>query len=433
MDSRPMETSPVIVAGIVNPAMASLGRWLLLFILAGSWAPAPLRAAQAVVHSEAPLDATAYRVAAEPDLVIGEVAGAEPYLFRSIASARAMYDGRIVVVDGAVMGSTDEIRVFSPTGEHLVTLGGQGEGPGEFQSFPMIELIGGDTILAWDLKAQRLSWFLADGTLLRDESLAELQLGFHLSYMPRAYALGGNGEIAGLRRAPLPPREDRRGTVPTTATIEMWVPGSPTIRRLGEFDNGVRFWPGDTGFRGLIRPVFPVVTGNWALLDDPLRVVVADHAREGWALQVRSGVGGQVIERITADIPRRAMDRSLRREERDYLRAQTSDWPAAQRGSMNGLDMPERPPAIQSLFTTRDRIVVQRWREPWKDDPTFLDVFDSDGRWLRSISFDHDGPAEVHDVTDEFVLFRAIDDLGVESVCRHPIVSQSGTGESSPE
>lgn len=69
-----------------------------------------------------------------------------------------------------------KIRVFGPGGELRRTLGGSGQGPGEF-----VWLDGawarGDTIEAWDWKQRRLTRFLPDGSVevVRFESVSSAQ------------------------------------------------------------------------------------------------------------------------------------------------------------------------------------------------------------------------------------------------------------------
>jgi len=64
------------------------------------------------------------------------------YLFERIVAAFRLSDGRIVVVD---RGSS-EIRYFSPEGEHLLTSGGEGGGPGELEFVMAATWVPGDSI-----------------------------------------------------------------------------------------------------------------------------------------------------------------------------------------------------------------------------------------------------------------------------------------------
>lgn len=107
----------------------------------------------------------AWTVSPEPTLQIGALEGEYPYLFEDVEQVERLPDGRILVVEG----DRREIRFYDDAGRHLRTLGGPGEGPGEFQTDPDVVLLPGDTLLAYDGSASRMSWFGPDGGLVRDE------------------------------------------------------------------------------------------------------------------------------------------------------------------------------------------------------------------------------------------------------------------------
>ncbi len=63
-----------------------------------------------------------------PRLVLGENDLDEHYSLGAISAVRFLDDGRIAVLDRFAYGA----RIYSPSGEYLQTIGGQGDGPGEF-------------------------------------------------------------------------------------------------------------------------------------------------------------------------------------------------------------------------------------------------------------------------------------------------------------
>ena len=81
----------------------------------------------------------------EPTVSIGQLEGEEPYLLHWAGSFARLPDGRIVVAN---RGSS-EVRMFDASGSHLVSWGGQGEGPGEFMSLSHVAPWPGDSIVAW--------------------------------------------------------------------------------------------------------------------------------------------------------------------------------------------------------------------------------------------------------------------------------------------
>ena len=71
------------------------------------------------------------RVANEPALRIGALDGPDAFLFQRIVAVACDVDRNIVVADDGPL----EVRVFDDEGNHLRTMGGRGEGPGEFRGF----------------------------------------------------------------------------------------------------------------------------------------------------------------------------------------------------------------------------------------------------------------------------------------------------------
>jgi len=58
------------------------------------------------------------------------------------------------------------IRVYDSNGEFQTELGSEGEGPGEFLAIGNMRVAAPDTIQVWDFFSQRITTFLADGSLV---------------------------------------------------------------------------------------------------------------------------------------------------------------------------------------------------------------------------------------------------------------------------
>ena len=84
-----------------------------------------------------------------PIVVLGVDEGTPPQQFSNIVGAARLSDGRIVIADG----QSKEVRYFDEEGTHLLTVGGPGEGPGEFRFLMRLNRLPGDTIMAggWPL------------------------------------------------------------------------------------------------------------------------------------------------------------------------------------------------------------------------------------------------------------------------------------------
>ena len=96
-----------------------------------------------IVENRAPswTGATAWRFSPEPTLQIGAVEGDSSLQFNRTQYATQLSDGRIIVAQSS------SLRVFSPAGAFLQTIGRRGRGPGEFGlGVSGIAALRGDTI-----------------------------------------------------------------------------------------------------------------------------------------------------------------------------------------------------------------------------------------------------------------------------------------------
>ncbi|MDX1494245.1 MAG: hypothetical protein R3253_09310 [Longimicrobiales bacterium] len=87
-----------------------------------------------------------WRLSSLPTLTVGDVPSPGHQLFR-VADATRLPDGRLVVLNAG----TSEIRIFSPSGDLAEVVGGEGDGPGEYQSLSAIrrDRSGGFWVYDW--------------------------------------------------------------------------------------------------------------------------------------------------------------------------------------------------------------------------------------------------------------------------------------------
>jgi len=93
------------------------------------------------------------------ELKIGELDGPEEFLFVNIADVAVNSKGDIYVADNRL----NEIRKFNKGGEYLLTIGRQGQGPGEFQSVSVLTMNSRDDLIAFDWILNRVSFFSDNG------------------------------------------------------------------------------------------------------------------------------------------------------------------------------------------------------------------------------------------------------------------------------
>lgn len=102
------------------------------------------------------------------ELEIGVRDGDPEYTLTDVRSVRTTAAGGLVVAEARAR----ELRFFDSAGLHVRTLGGLGEGPGEFSTLSTLSGLSGDTIWAWDSRNQRMTTFGPEGALL-DASIFE--------------------------------------------------------------------------------------------------------------------------------------------------------------------------------------------------------------------------------------------------------------------
>ena len=124
---------------------------------AGTWGETTDSGGIEIVENARPPEGSRlpWRIGPEPSLSIGAVEGEEPYMLGAVSDAATLPGGRIAVADR----DANEVRVFDASANHLVTLGRMGEGAGEFRSLAHVAPWPGDSIVAWEQVARRISVF----------------------------------------------------------------------------------------------------------------------------------------------------------------------------------------------------------------------------------------------------------------------------------
>ena len=119
----------------------------------------------AIADAVSPLwgEGDGWTVADPPLLEIGVATGDPDYQLADVTGAARLASGDIVV---AVQGSM-ELRWFREDGAFVRRAGGAGEGPGEFGRLGFVDVLPGDSVVAFDDRLQRVHVFGPDGALSR--------------------------------------------------------------------------------------------------------------------------------------------------------------------------------------------------------------------------------------------------------------------------
>ncbi len=111
-----------------------------------------------------------------PTLDVGSGGEAAAELAGVIGAVR-LSDGRVAIAEQ----STRSIKLFDTKGRFVRAMGRQGAGPGEFTSLVRLDLLSGDSLLAYDVLRATLAVFDTAGRLARSERLAAGPGGVALS------------------------------------------------------------------------------------------------------------------------------------------------------------------------------------------------------------------------------------------------------------
>ena len=340
-----------------------------------------------------------WRIGPEPAVSIGEVVGEEAYLLHQANDATILPDGRIVIANTG----SNELRVFDAAGVHLAMWGREGEGPGEFTSLSGVEPWPGDSVVAWNNSTWVISVFDAEGVFGRSFTL-DSEAG---ALEPRAVLkdgsiLGRTGEVTGdgYRRS-RETYELRRGE--GASPIEFGThPGQES--HIG-FVDGIALM----GFLPFGRSLWEAPWGGLVVLttDDDYEIRAYDPSTGALARIVRREYENRAPTREEVD---EALEAAL---ERAGLTGQRLDMARRGYGSM---PVVEQYPAFRKLLTDPlDHLWVREATLPGMDRPAPLwTVFDPEGRALGFIETP-DG-LTIHEIGADYLLGRATDEMGVESV-----------------
>jgi hypothetical protein len=149
-----------------------------------------------------------WQLADHPSASIGVVDGPEALQFTRISGALRVPDGRIVVANQI---DPPQVRVFSSSGGHILSIGRAGQGPGEFRSISWIKLIDHKTIAAYDPSSARVAFFTLTGEALPSLDLPPSRFGTLAHYALVDLLPDGSGLGRPKTVAPFSASEPGRG------------------------------------------------------------------------------------------------------------------------------------------------------------------------------------------------------------------------------
>lgn len=413
--------------------LAAVRNGLVLTLALGACGEAPPPAADTdstvrdsagvrMVENSAPAwsDESAWRLGDAPRLDIGRLEGPKATQFFQVSAGTRLSDGSFVL---GSFGSHD-LRRFTTGGEHVWTVGREGEGPGEFAGLTQVAVGPGDTILTYDFRQRRISRFGPDGSFgdARPlEGASEGGFAFVEALLPDGRAVYTWRVFGDAVDGPPPEGEIRRDTIgvhvsglPGDSARELGrFPGPEmVVLQSGETDGGFNITISSPAF-GRSTEIAAGPAGVW--IGDTDRFEIRRYAFDG---RLEAIVSRAFQPRVVDDaLVRRAMDEELQDADDDnegrLIRRRWEEIP-----------IPATLPAYESLAVDRQgNLWVQLFEIPGARERVWS-VFSAAGVWLCDVSFpDRFRPLEIG---DDYVLGRFGDELDVEHVQMWDLVKPAG-------
>lgn len=354
----------------------------------------------AIIEFPAPGPAAALTVPAAPVLDIGSLDG-DHQLYR-VVGAQRLSDGRIAIANAG----SGELFLYDTSGRREATVGGEGEGPGEFAGMLGLERLPGDTLRVWDSRQRRFSTFLPDGTFLGSVNLQNAVEGASVNYL----GVVAPGLTLVLIDRP-PPIEDLGQGGVLRRSLDYWVyeNGTPrgAVLSVATADRLLRIGREDGEITSVELTGIPFAASP-QVVPGAGRI----HVVDGEQIDLSTYRTDGRLERITrvATPPVPVTDGDIER----WLRNgdPTPRQLQARRERYDGLDLPAFQPRVRNLVIDR---AGRPWIERFRIDPA------DPSRWLV---VDGDRLSEVElpagfrplDIGEGYLLGAWTDELGVEQV-----------------
>lgn len=377
-------------------------------------------------------------MALAPQLVVGELAGDDPYVFGQVAAVARDREGQIYVADA----QAGEVRLFDAEGDFVRTVGRAGQGPGEYLRPDGVRIASNGEVVIRDQRGGRFLVFAPDGEYRRMWRLSGVfstPAPFHVDHTDRIL----NPDV----RMALDPSDPDRSVLVAydlhsgQVLDTLAVPGADAPPALVELISGNgqgRTWTG--------VPFHPVpvweIGGPGRLFGYGTEYVLSVEAPDGGVLRIERSVEGVPVQPAEAAAARDLIE--------EQFRARDPSW------RWNGPPIPgSKPPYRWAGFGVDGSIWVLRhtrasetdnpfWepdapergpRTMWIERPV-MDVFDGEGRFLGPVQFPEGWqPWRPGVLSVDGPVLVVPHELGYDRVIRYDLVSGRAeeVGEGGPD
>jgi hypothetical protein len=348
-----------------------------------------------VENHGSPEDISSWSLSDSPVLELGVVDGPEEYQFHGITDLALVSDSVLAVLNGG----SGEVRFYDRAGSHLRTVGGSGEGPGEFQAPISLWRFGIDSLLVWDGRLQRFSLISPEG---RVHGVAGLRPAY--PNRPRIRGVLGPGEVLMIYRVFDPPEDGFEEQVLHLLRVDV---AGGSVDTVGTFP-WIELGPVSGTVGG---PLFDART--FAALSAG-RIVVAMGERAELRMFDPEGELRQ-IARWPAGDRRVSQDDVETYRENLFSEVDDSATERLLARRLSARPVAEEFPTLENLLADREgNLWLKEYRRPGAGDSSAWLVFDPDGRLQARIQLPE--RLQVEEIGSDYLLGVWKDAADVEYV-----------------
>lgn len=363
-------------------------------------------------HSARWDSAVAWTLSAAPVLAIGMADGPPEYLFDQMSGAVRLPTGEIV----AANAGTSELRFYDSAGTHRGTVGGEGDGPGEYRRILSVWRLGADSLLVSEIVGS-LTVLGADGAYGRRLSLDRAAVGGY----PLPVGVFGDGSLlVGVWRVSEPDAFREGYTLRYDVYFRYSLTGDALdslVTRPGRENVASRYGRAfSSGSPPFGRAAVTAIDGD--------RWYYGSSAR--YEIEVLTA-RGQLVRLVRRSVQNRPVTKAIIARLRDAATARTDLPPIIRQRIMNE-PFPETMPAYARLLVDDEgNLWVGEPVAPFglasPDDEYHWDVFDRDGVFLGTVS--HALRFAPSHIGSDFVLGVWYDEDGVQQIRMYRLVKPS--------
>lgn len=351
----------------------------------------------------APMSEGGWVVSPDPILEIGALEGPEEYTFDRIGSVLGVSDGQILISN---LG-TNEFRFYGLDGVFRNSVGGTGEGPGEFMMIYKVWLGAADTLWVNDARLGRLTMLGPDGEFVKQIRIqGKPEMGFPTAFGSSSvggfWVTSGTGGF-GAGADGLLERSD--------IFFSHYDSVGGFDRVIAEFQ-GPPQWAHTSGGTTSANSL-PYSVGWTVYAGSPNHLFVGTgvHAE----VEVWNG-DGRLVRLIRWQAAPRPIDGpEIERFKEDFMvEYEGSDREEFWNGWLRDVPFPEVMPTFDKLIVDRTGHLWVRKYQPSREDSQIWFTFTHDGRWLGEVAVPR--ALVVTDIGEDHVIGIWRDEMDVEYV-----------------